>query len=687
MRRSTYSKYNQSRKKSRPSSSIKGEKMVKKNRKIPKTKSNNEKYIINAGERTENKRKAEIENNTNGQNVDIYNQKDKYFNLDTLSYNFSLFLCYKDLKTFIQKKITSKFFKRWQHQFTSSVLRQIKSQKKVILLHEQNNNLNENQNNSYSPNLLQVQTTNQFFIDNDTNYLFNEQYTSNNFHHNHSHNHDYNSTKSTYLDSSPDPLFKGTSNPNEIAYSVISPNSPILIASTSPRDMNDDDNEQFLSVDEALDFSKYEKQNQNLASPDKKDAVDTFLQTITEFVSSDEFNSDSLGQLSTQLNPKPKENSPQSPSPPSNRIKPKPYHHDNNHDDPLGSTLPTDLFTSSEYSQNDEVIPKSFLKDEFSQSPKQKKEHQSPIKMDEELLIKAVLVDEFEHDKRKSKNKQNDNEVKQQNSPANRKKRKIIIVREYSDNDEDYALDKKTNNLNFNLPYDYINDNEDVIYQDIKRHDSFPVKKKVTRNQESPQKKFTFSDESFSEGETQEVPYNNNYQIEKSDTNSHVPNYNENANSHQDKTINYNDASTGNENTKNLGLNDKNEEDGSLQLSSTIEIPKVELKDIGKSSQNDSMKDDDSMSSEKNVSVMTMTDDRKNKNSDSEPFYGFGRKNNKTPVGDSSDEIEFLIKDDKENYVPIKVPSNTTNNSNKRQDDYNSNYYSYNDMSYDEDDF
>ena len=63
------------------------------------------------------------------------------------------------------------------------------------------------------------------------------------------------------------------------------------------------------------------------------------------------------------------------------------------------------------------------------------------------------------------------------------------------------------------MPYDYINDNEDVIYQDIKRHDSFPVKKKVTRNQESPQKKFTFSDESFSEGETQEVPYNNNYQI------------------------------------------------------------------------------------------------------------------------------------------------------------------------------
>lgn len=685
MRRSSYAgSSSKQRKKSRPSSCIKS---VKKSRKEPKVKIN-VKYS-EANKRTEKLKK------TTRKNADIYAQDDLDFNLETLSYNFSLFLCFKDLKSFIQKRMITKSFKRWQHQFTSSVLRQIKKAQSLKNRTSNDYNLDKNLTISYNYNYPPIQTTNQLFISNDA---YNTQYPDQNISKplHHSHKHSIIMEDPTNFDSIPDAPFQGTSNPDEIAHSVISPNSSILIASTSPRNM-DNGLSSSLSVDEALDFTNYE--NSNKPSPKKADLVDNFLQTITEFVSSDEFNSDSLGQISTQIkDPKAnqKNNSPQSPSPPSNKINPKLYYHDNNQDDPLGSTLPTDLFTSSNSDNSLNELPsQSYCKDEYTQSPKKKK--QSPIKMDEELLIKAALVDEFEHDKRKAKAKKNDSDIPLQSSPRSKKRRKIIIVREYSDND-DLDLHKNDDNFNFNLINNDNND-ADIIYQNQKRKNSLPVRKK--QKYESPQKKFIFSDESFSDdgnhfNDNNNLNYNysNNDDIKNENYSYDPDSAKNNNNSYQDKNINHNSYNISNNNTQsasnkkrpkkheNIGLN---EEESLLHLSSTIEIPKVELKDIVKSSSKnnaDTQMDDSSFSSDKNVSVMTMTEDRKNKNSDSEPFYGFGRKNNEIPGVDSSDEIEYLIKDDNENvnYVPKK----SYDKLNKPQNDFNNNNFSYNDISSDD---
>ena len=331
--------------------------------------------------------------------------------------------------------------------------------------------------------------------------------------------------------------------------------------------------------------------------------------------------------------------------------------------------------------------------------------------MDEEYLIKAALVDEFEHDKRKSKPKQSPNNDQNKNSPNSVKKRKIIIVREYSDADDfDRAKIKYTQNLN------PIPNNDDIVYEPPKR--SYP-RKKNQHNSESPQKKFTFSDESFSDDEFQENQnynnnlnndYNNYNRNNNNDSLNSIPTQNtNNYDSIPNKKVNIGiNSSNANNNinnynkktpksSKNIELSDKNEEESSLHFSSTIEIPQVELNDIAKLSskkkRNDGA-DDSSFSNDQNVSVMTMTEGNfaKSKNNN---FKSYNSPKNKKISGlhraDSSDEIDFLLKDDDDFVIslPNKNLSNTANKSNpsNNHDDLNSNNFSYNDFSYDDYDF
>ena len=348
-------------KESRPSSYVKRKRTPKNYRKSPKNK-------INKGEKL-NQIKAETNNKERLRKDTDYNSQEDIY-LDQLSQNFELFLCYKDLKDFIQKKTKVKFFERWQHQFTSSVLRQIKKIKnfRYSSSNYSFDNTNKHQDVKTSP---VVDTRNQLFIENNTNdYIYTDQniyrnqniysdrniytdqnyYTNQDIYANQSISTDQNvytgqkiytdqniyldqnaytdqniysnrnvytdqiiySNQNAYIDqkiyedqniypdqnsynnliqsqkhcssiknpsnfeSSQNPILNGTSNPEELANSVISPSSSVLIASVSPRDMNNENNDSLaLSVDQALDFSNFQTKDK---SPSKNDPVDNFIQ-------------------------------------------------------------------------------------------------------------------------------------------------------------------------------------------------------------------------------------------------------------------------------------------------------------------------------------------------------------------------------------------------------------------------
>lgn len=670
MRRSSYSgsSYRQY-KEPRPSSCIKVKKTAKKRKVVPNNQKNSEKLYTKT-KKTKNQTKTQI-SQTADEDLDISFQDNLDPQLEYLSRNFELFLCFKNLKSYLQKQIKMKCFKRWQHQFASSVLRHIKNVKSMKAAHEDALfSFQNNQPYNKNPTSLSIQSNiNQFYIeDNDTA----NNYFQPNIQNKQRHHHRYYTANvitndfNNYIEPSPPP--PETSNPDEIANSVISPNSSILVASTSPKDTNYEGNKDkpgssssSLSIDKVLDFTDDINRNRNASSSPKNDPVDNFLQTITEFVSSDEFNSDSIGQISSQKNQK-KLNAPtsHSPSPQARKATPNARNNNNADDDPLGSTLPNDLFTSSYSDMSPKrVVPKkSILKEspQSSSSPQEKKP-QSPIGREEELLIQAALADEFEPDKKRHKSKQSNNDQLQR-SPKNRKRRKIIIVHEYSESDY------------------YENDNDDHNYSPINNiYQQHPTRKgAIQRNKkpcfESPQKKFTFSDESFSDTQNQEKPVNDQYNNskQKRPIQNNPPIY-----SNQQTDTNHNNINNSNYNqnknppantkncqtqvpgsNKNIKLADKNEDDDSLHFSSTIELPEIELKDIVKPPSRvgiDVQTDDSSFSN--NVSVMTMTDE----NNDTKPFSNSLRKSDDQLNVNSSDVIDFLIKDDKESPSKIHIKS------------------------------
>lgn len=317
---------------------------------------------------------------------------------EILSQYFLLFLAQKKLVSITKRKYLVRFFREWQHHFTSSVLKNLSNS--AI---RQNKSLNPE-----SKKLLHSQGT---------------QITAPNF----SLNNEIDNRKLN-LNSPP----KAESPPKHLRpfeNSSFSPKSPSLIATLSPKEEEPSENISDLStfsIDDVLNFSENQKfRHGSIVSQKKNNEISSLLNTSQNFIPSDEFDQIDKSQTANTN-----------------------YHL-------FAETLPDDLFSSDSYSN----LPKQQTQTEISINQDQVK---SPIRLNEELLIKAALEDEFVHDKKSSPS-----------SKKKKKRRKIIIVKEYSDSGEDS-----------NEVYEYYSRSPNVS---------------KGNNNSNGQIKYTFSDESFSD--------------------------------------------------------------------------------------------------------------------------------------------------------------------------------------------
>ena len=406
-------------------------------------------------------------------------ENEKISNDQNLSEYFKLFVKEKKATKVSQKYILIKFLKTWRHHFAGSLYKKI--------------NMSKPKPNKYLTMEIDTIKNNDEMLISDENWRISEEQFP-----------------------------KAMNDPIKISSTVLSPTSPLLKASFSPKNRDE--------------FSPLNAPKIDQINKTKKDDfdVDDFIAS-DEFFDSDDFNARRKRRKRLMQNKK--------------LIKsffPVGY-------DPA-STIPDDLFSSDDDKRNEMILSK-FKKHPVEPVPVQKTKPKpvssnknspllngSPLKKKPDIneldLVKAALSDEFKSDHKK------------------RHKKKIIIIKEYSSSDNENddqpnIVIEKRNEINRKSP-----PKEQNILNNKVQNVNTPL-----MPSRSPNKRFIFSDESFSDSGN-EIETNR-------PTNQNSMRFTFSTNSNLSMT-----------NTANNDRVDESTSTSDLNLSSTVEIPQNEIEAI-----------------------------------------------------------------------------------------------------------